>query len=155
MSAWGKLAATIREDPETAVISCSIFDCNFDHALCDLGASGNIMPKGNTREAQLFGTFSYHQTEAVNYEIPPLPPGLTVTVHLDGELNKLKKIRNQKRCMRHWLATERRQQLGDSFNYSNNDLSNVIIIRHDARTVISNRRTEHEEVEVSSLTSNY
>src|SRR6185312_12650017 len=44
-SAWGKLAATIREDPGTPVISCSIFDCNFDHALCDLGASVNIMPK--------------------------------------------------------------------------------------------------------------
>ena len=27
------------------MISCSIFDCNFDHALCDLGASVNIMPK--------------------------------------------------------------------------------------------------------------
>ena len=25
--------------------SCSIFDCDFDHALCDLGASVNIMPK--------------------------------------------------------------------------------------------------------------
>ena len=27
------------------MISCSNFDCNFDHALCDLGASVNIMPK--------------------------------------------------------------------------------------------------------------
>ena len=27
------------------MISCSIFDYNFDHALCDLGASVNIMPK--------------------------------------------------------------------------------------------------------------
>ena len=27
------------------MISCSIFDCDFDHALCDLGASVNIMPK--------------------------------------------------------------------------------------------------------------
>ena len=27
------------------MISCSIFDCNFDHALCDLGARVNIMPK--------------------------------------------------------------------------------------------------------------
>ena len=43
-SAWGELAATIREDPGTPVISCSIFDYNFDHALCDLGASVNIMP---------------------------------------------------------------------------------------------------------------
>ena len=44
-SAWGELAAMIREDPGTPVISCSIFDCDFDHALCDLGASVNIMPK--------------------------------------------------------------------------------------------------------------
>ena len=44
-SAWGELAATIREDPGTPVNSCSIFDCNFNRALCDLGASVNIMPK--------------------------------------------------------------------------------------------------------------
>jgi len=43
--AWGKLVAIIREDPGTPVISFSIFDCEFDHALCDLGASVNIMPK--------------------------------------------------------------------------------------------------------------
>jgi hypothetical protein len=43
--AWGELVATIREDPGTPVISCSIFDCEFDRALCDLGASVNIMPK--------------------------------------------------------------------------------------------------------------
>ena len=43
--AWGELAAIIREDPRTPVISCSIFDCEFDHAHCDLGASVNIMPK--------------------------------------------------------------------------------------------------------------
>jgi len=41
----GELAATIREDPGTPMISCSIFDCNFDQALCDLGANVNIMPK--------------------------------------------------------------------------------------------------------------
>ena len=44
-SVWGELAATIREDPGAPVISCSIFDCDFDQALCDLGASVNIMPK--------------------------------------------------------------------------------------------------------------
>jgi len=35
-SAWGELAATVQEDPGTPVISCSIFDCDFDDALCDL-----------------------------------------------------------------------------------------------------------------------
>ena len=49
------------------------------------------------------------ETEAVNYEIPSPPPGVTVTVHLDDEQNELKKIRNQKRCMRRRLAIERRQ----------------------------------------------
>ena len=49
------------------------------------------------------------ETEAVNYEIPSPPPGVIVTVHLDDEQNELKKIRNQKRCMRRHLATERRQ----------------------------------------------
>ena len=43
--AWGELASTIRKDPENPVISCSIFDYEFDHALCDLRASVNIMPK--------------------------------------------------------------------------------------------------------------
>ena len=43
--AWGELASTIREDLGTPVISCSILDYEFDHALCDLGASINIMPK--------------------------------------------------------------------------------------------------------------
>jgi hypothetical protein len=43
--AWGEPASTVREDPETLVINCSIFDCEFDHILCDLGASVNIMPK--------------------------------------------------------------------------------------------------------------
>ena len=42
----------------------------------------------NSSDAEATGT------EAVNYEIPPLPPGITVTVHLDDEQNELKKIRN-------------------------------------------------------------
>ena len=37
------------------------------------------------------------KTIAINYEIPPLPPGITVTVHLDNKHNKLKKIRSQKK----------------------------------------------------------
>ena len=41
----GELATTVREDPGTLVINCSIFDFEFDHTLCDHGASVNIMPK--------------------------------------------------------------------------------------------------------------
>ena len=43
--AWGELAAIVREDLGTQVINCSMFDCEFDHALCGLGASVNIMSK--------------------------------------------------------------------------------------------------------------
>ena len=42
---WGELPASIREDPGTLMISCSIFDYHFEQALCDLRASVNIMPK--------------------------------------------------------------------------------------------------------------
>ena len=34
------------------------------------------------------------KTTTVNCEIPPPPPGVTVTVHLDDEQNELKKICN-------------------------------------------------------------
>ena len=91
----------------------------------------------------------------MNYEIPPPPPGVTVTVHLDDEQTNVKKIHNQKRCMRRRLTTERRQQLGNSFDYSNSDLRNDINIGCDTRTVIINRRKEREEAEAYSPTSNY
>jgi hypothetical protein len=41
----GRLAAPRMEDPGYPVISCSIYDCHIEQALCDLGASVNIMPK--------------------------------------------------------------------------------------------------------------
>ena len=80
---------------------------------------------------------------ALNYEIPLSPPGLTVTMHLDDKHNELKKIHNQKRGIRRRLMPEHRQQLDDSFDYSNSDLRNIINIGRDARTVIINRRKEH------------
>ena len=70
------------------------------------------------------------------------PPGITVTVHLD---NNPKMI----------LKTEHQQQIGNSFNHSNNDLHNVINVGHNARTVIINKREDHEEVEAYSPISNY
>ena len=70
------------------------------------------------------------------------PPGITVTVHLD---NNLKMI----------LKTEHHEQLGDSFNYSNSDLHNVINIGRNAKTVIIDKREDHEEIEAYSPTSNY
>jgi len=89
------------------------------------------------------------ETVAVSYEIPPPPPGITVTVHLD---NNPKKIQDQKRNIN--LKTEYQQQHGDSFDYSNSDLHNVINIGRNAKTVIINKG-DQEEVEAYSPTSNY
>ena len=80
-------------------------------------------------------------TEVASYEIPP-PPGITVTVHLDSNPKMV-------------LKTEHHQQLGDSFDYSNSDLHNVINIGHNAKIVIINKREDHDEVEAYSPTSNY
>ena len=82
------------------------------------------------------------EAATTSYEIPPPPPGITVTVHLD---NNPKMI----------LKTEHQQQLGNSFNHSNNDLHNVINIDHNARTVFISKREDHEEVEAYNPTSNY
>ena len=82
------------------------------------------------------------ETVAASYKIPPPPPGITVTVHLD---NNPKKI----------LKTEYHQQLGDSFDYSNSDLHNVFNIGRNAKTVIINKGEDQEEVEAYSPTSNF
>ena len=80
--------------------------------------------------------------------MPPPPQGVTVTIHLDDDQSELKRIRNQKRNIRRRLAVERRQQqVGDSSDYSNSDLCNVISIGRDAHTVIISRRKEREEEE--------
>ena len=50
------------------------------------------------------------ETEAVNYEIPSPPPGVIVTVHMEGDDSELRKICNQKRNMRRHLVAERHQQ---------------------------------------------
>ena len=82
------------------------------------------------------------EAAATSYETPPPPPEITVTVHLD---NNPKMI----------LKTEHHQQLGDSFDYSNSDLHNVINIGRNAKTVIINNGEDHVEVESYSLTSNF
>ena len=41
---WDGLVAAIQEDPGVPMISCSIFDQYYEHALCNPGASVNIMP---------------------------------------------------------------------------------------------------------------
>ena len=79
---------------------------------------------------------------AASYEFPPSPPGITVTIHLDNNPKKIFKM-------------EHHQQLGDFFDYSNNDSHNVINIGRNARTVIINRGEDHEEVEACSPISNF
>ena len=53
------------------------------------------------------------------------------------------------------LKTEHHQQLGDSFDYSNSDLHNVINIGRNAKTIVINKWEDHEEVEAYSPISNY
>ena len=43
--AWGELAATMREDPGTPVISCSIFDCELDYAFVTLEPALTSCPR--------------------------------------------------------------------------------------------------------------
>ena len=37
--------AAVQEDPGVPMISCLVYDQYYEHAMCDLGASMNIMPK--------------------------------------------------------------------------------------------------------------
>src|SRR6185312_8345858 len=80
------------------------------------------------------------ETAAASCENPP--PGITVIVHLDNNPKMILKIEHQ-------------QQLGNSFNHSNNDLHNIINVGHNARTIIISKREDLEEVETYSPTSNY
>ena len=57
------------------------------------------------------------------------------------------------RCQR--VANRRQEQQGDNYDYSNNDLRNVINIGHDGRNVIISRKKEREETESYSPSSNY
>jgi len=102
----------------------------------------NSMPLEDLDYDDFLSQVEASETVAASYEFPPSPPGITVTVHLD---NNPKKI----------FKTEHHQQLGDSFDYSNRDLHNVINIGHNAKTVIINKGEDHEEVEAYSPTSNY
>ena len=63
---------------------------------------------------------------------------------------------NQKRAFRcQRVANYRQEQQGDTYDYSNSDLHNVINIGRDARNVIISRRKEREEIEAYSPSSNY
>ena len=49
---WDGLVAAEQKDLGVPMISCSIYDKYYEHVLCDLGASVNIMPKVIFKELQ-------------------------------------------------------------------------------------------------------
>jgi len=96
----------------------------------------------------------------VSHNFPPAPPSVIVTVQIeDDEVDtqgERRKICNQKRAIRRHRTAERRKDWGgDSYDYSNSDLRNVINIGHDARNIIISKRWEREEIEAYSPISNY
>ena len=97
----------------------------------------------------------------IKQDPPSAPPAVTVNVQLEDEpvaenRYERRRVRNQKRAFRRQRVAESRQeQQGDNYNYSNNDLRNVINIKRDARNVIISRKEEREEIEAYSSSSNY
>ena len=72
------------------------------------------------------------------------------------DLYERRHVRNQKRAFRrHHVANRHQEHRGDNYDYTNNNLRNVINIRHGARNVIISRRKEREEIEAYSPSSNY
>ena len=64
-------------------------------------------------------------------------------------------ISEHQQKLRRRASTIRHQQTGDSFDYSNTDLRDIISIGRDARTIIITRKKEYEEAEAYSPTSNF
>jgi len=96
----------------------------------------------------------------VSHNFPPTPPSVTVTVQIeDDEVDtqgECRRIRNQKRAIwRHRTAKRRQDRGGDSYDYYNRNLRNVINIGHDACNIIISKRREREEIEAYSPISNY
>ena len=98
------------------------------------------------------------QMKTPDYRNPP-PPPLAVMVIMkleddDREVEMVcRRIRNQKQTER--LHNRLQEDVGESHDYSNNDLRNVINIERDTRTVIISKRQEREEAEAYCPSSNY
>ena len=98
---------------------------------------------------------------SITKDPPFAPPTVTITIKLEDEqveedLYEHRRIHNQKRALRRQRIAERHQEhSGDSYDYSNSDLRNIINIGWDARSVIISERQEREEMEAYSPTSNY
>jgi len=102
------------------------------------------------------------EAQAATKQDPPAPHlAVTVTVQLEEQhaiedLYERRCLLNQKRVFRRQrLANYQQEHQGDNYDYSNNDLRNVINIGRDAHNVIISRRKECEEMEAYSPSSNY
>jgi hypothetical protein len=102
------------------------------------------------------------EAKATPKQDPSAPPSaVTVTMQLEEQkpaedLYECRCLLNQKRAFRcQRLANNQQEHQGDTYDYSNCDLRNVINVVRDARDVIISRRKEREEIEVYSPSSNY
>jgi hypothetical protein len=64
-----------KKDPGCPTITCTIGSQRFDHALCDLGASVSVMPKGSLRLAQLYEIVPNQLAAATSQFISTVPSG--------------------------------------------------------------------------------
>jgi len=128
------------------IVNSKICDRNHEIFMTFLSNVANRKDNSTTLEDLDYDEFlsepETSEAAATSYETPPTPPGITITVHLD---NNPKMI----------LKTEHHKQIGDSFDYSNSDLHNVVNIGRNTKTVIINKGEDHEKTEAYSLTSNY
>jgi len=111
--------------------------------------SDNEPPPTTEEVPPSFNTEPYHPS-----------PSLKVTIKMEKEDDDYeedrRRICNQRHAERHQRVLERIQEdNGESHDYSNNDLRNIINIGRDARTVIISNRHEREEIESYSPSSNY
>ena len=96
----------------------------------------------------------------IKQDLPAPPLAVTVTVQLEeqrpADLYERRRLLNQKRVFkRQRLANSQQEQQGNSYDYSNCDLRNVINVGRDARNIIISRRKECKEIEAYSPSSNY
>jgi len=106
-------------------------------------------------------TMTMEVTTNINHDSSHPPPSVTIAIKMEDEDNnniekERRKIRNQK-CTEHRqrMAERYQDEAGESYDYSNNDLCNVLNIDRDAHTVIISKRQEREEAEAYSPSSNY
>jgi len=97
-------------------------------------------------------------TTNINHESSHPPPSIIVKIEEeDSNIEKERhKNSNQKRAEHRQRILEcYQEEAGESYDYSNNDLRNVINIGHDAHTVIISKHQEHEDSSRAHIFSYY